>query len=58
MRSISRGNLYVNVIVEVPRKLSSKQKEALRLFDESVNYDKSYEKGSQFKNKVKQFLGL
>lgn len=58
LRSKSRGNLYVNVIVEVPRKLSSKQKEALRLFDESVNYDKSYEKGSQFKNKVKQFLGL
>lgn len=58
LRSKSRGNMYVNVIVEIPRKLSSKQKEALKNFDENTNYDKSYEKGSVFKNKVKQFLGL
>ncbi len=58
LRSKSRGNLYVNVIVEIPRKLSSKQKEALKNFDENTNFDKSYERGTVFKNKVKQFLGL
>ena len=58
LRSKSRGNMYVNVIVEIPKKLSSKQKEALKAFDENTNFDKSYEKGSQFKNRVKQFLGL
>ena len=50
--------MYVNVIVEIPKKLSSKQKEALKAFDENTNFDKSYEKGSQFKSRVKQFLGL
>ncbi len=37
IRSTRRGNLYFTVTVEVPKNLSSKQKELLRQFDESCN---------------------
>ena len=37
IRSTRRGNLTFTVVVEVPKNLSSKQKELLRAFDESCN---------------------
>jgi len=37
IRSTRRGNLYFTVQIEVPKNLSSKQKDLLRQFDESCN---------------------
>ena len=47
-----RGDQYVKVIVEVPRNLNSKQKEALRAFD-ALASDKNYEKRKSFFDKLK-----
>lgn len=52
LRSKSRGDQYVTVNVEVPRNLSSKQKELLRSFDEDTNYKQK----KSFADKVKDFL--
>lgn len=46
------GDEYVTVTVEVPKNLSSKQKELLREFDD----DKNYSKKKSFKEKMKEFL--
>jgi len=47
-----RGDQYVKVIVEVPKNLNSKQKEALRAFD-ALASDKNYEKRKSFFDKLK-----
>ena len=47
-----RGDQYVKVIVEVPRNLNSKQKEALKAFD-ALASDKNYEKRKSFFDKLK-----
>lgn len=52
LRSKSRGDQYVTVNVEVPRNLTSKQKEMLRDFDE----DKNYKQKKTFADKMKDFL--
>lgn len=52
LRSKSRGDQYVTVTVEVPRNLTSKQKEILSGFDE----DKNYKQKKSFSEKVKDFL--
>ncbi|MCH5212780.1 MAG: molecular chaperone DnaJ [Oscillospiraceae bacterium] len=46
------GDEYVTVTVEVPKNLSSKQKELLREFDE----DKNYQKKTSFTEKVKKIF--
>ena len=38
LRGKGRGNQFVKITVEVPRNLSSKQKEILRNFDTDSNY--------------------
>lgn len=53
--SKGRGNLYVKVIVEIPRNLSSKQKDLLKEFDGTTN-SRSYEKNSGFWGKMKDFF--
>lgn len=50
LHSMDKGDLYITVGVEVPRKLSAKQKELLREFDESV-------RGAQPHEKKKGFFG-
>ena len=47
-----RGDQYVKVVVEVPRNLNSKQKEALRAFDAMAS-EKNYEKRKSFFDKLK-----
>ncbi len=47
-----KGDLYVTCEVEVPRKLTEKQKELLRQFDESLT-GKQYEKSKSFWDKLK-----
>lgn len=57
LRSNRYGNLYVKVDVEVPTKLSSKQKKAIQ--DMSAALDKScYEKKTGFAQKVKDIFGF
>ena len=52
LRGKSRGDQYVTVNVEVPRNLSSKQKEILRSFDE----DKNYKQKKSFYDKMKNIF--
>lgn len=55
LRSKGFGDLYVKVIVEIPKKLTEKQKEALRQFDKETD-GKNYEKRRKFGEKFKDFL--
>lgn len=48
----AKGDLYVTMEVEVPRKLSEKQKEMLRQFDESTT-GREYEKKKSFFERMK-----
>ena len=52
VRSQNKGDLYVTVMVEVPKKLTDKQKEILRIFEESTT-GKEYEKKKSFLDRVK-----
>lgn len=49
-----RGNQFVTVQVEVPKKLSREQKQALQQLDETLASDKHYEKKKSFDDKVKK----
>ncbi len=50
-----RGDQYVRVSIEVPRNLSSKQKEQLKAFESTIN-EKNYEKRKSFFNKIKDLI--
>ena len=52
IRGKGRGDQYVTVTVEVPKNLSSRQKELLREFEE----DKNYKQKKSFAEKMKEFL--
>ncbi|MBQ8724131.1 MAG: molecular chaperone DnaJ, partial [Oscillospiraceae bacterium] len=52
----ARGDQYVTVTVEVPRKLSKKQKELLREFDESLNDEKNNSGIKGFFDKLKDIF--
>ncbi len=51
-----KGDQYVRVNVEVPRNLSSKQKEALKEFDSLTSDNMNYEKRKNFFDKLKDFM--
>ncbi len=53
LRSSGRGDLVLNVRVEVPRKLTEKQKELLRQFD-SESTGRQYENRKNFLDKLKE----
>ena len=48
----AKGDLYVTMEVEVPRKLNDKQKDILRQFDESTT-GREYEKKKSFFDRMK-----
>ena len=52
LHGAGKGDLYVTMEVEVPRKLTEKQKELLRQFDESTT-GREYEKKKSFFEKMK-----
>ena len=52
LRGRGRGDQYVKVVIEVPKNLSSKQKQIIKEFDENTN-DKNYAKRKSFKDKLK-----
>ena len=51
LRSNSRGDQYVKVIIDTPKKLNDEQKELLRKFGESCG-NKVHEKQSSWKKKI------
>lgn len=53
LNSTQKGDLIVRVRVEIPKKLSEKQRELLRQFDESST-GKEYEQRKSFFEKVKE----
>mgnify|MGYP002560205435 CR=1 FL=1 len=55
LRSNSRGDQYVKVIIDTPKKLNDEQKELLRKFDESCG-NKVHEKQRNWKNKIDTFF--
>ena len=52
LRGNGKGDLYVNAVVEIPRKLTNQQKELLRQFDGTVTGNQ-YEKKKSFIDRVK-----
>ena len=55
LRSNSRGDQYVKVIIDTPKKLNDEQKELLRKFDESCG-NKVHEKQRTWKSKIDNFF--
>ena len=55
MNSKGRGDMYVKIVVEIPKNLNQKQKDLLKEFDENNN-SKSYEKSNGFWEKVKNLF--
>jgi molecular chaperone DnaJ len=54
LRRDARGDQYVTVNVEVPKKLSKKQKELLQAFNDSLDDLKNHSKRGSFFDKLKQ----
>ncbi len=52
-----RGDQYVEVQVEIPKKLNKEQKASLKSFDESLSMDKNYEKRKGFADRIKKAFG-
>ena len=52
LRGGGKGDLYVTAVVEIPKKLTSQQKDLLRQFDASANGNQ-YEKKKSFFDKLK-----
>jgi len=52
LRGSGKGDLYVTAVVEIPKKLTEKQKDLLRQFDGSTP-DNQYEKKKSFFDRVK-----
>ena len=52
LRGGGKGDLYVTAVVEIPKKLTSQQKELLRQFDASASGNQ-YEKKKSFFDKLK-----
>lgn len=61
LRGSGKGDLYVKAVVEVPRKLTEKQKEILRQFEQTISTESKAEPPSDHKksfvDKVKDALG-
>lgn len=55
LRSASRGDLYIQVAVEVPRHLNARQKELLREF-EQLSSKETHPESSGFLSKLKDFF--
>ncbi len=56
LRGGGKGDLYLTVSVEIPKKLSEKQKELLRQFEDSAT-GQQYEQKKSFFNRVKDAFG-
>jgi len=52
-----RGDQFVTVTIEVPRKLSKEQKSQLRAFESSLAVEKNYEKKKSFADRLRKAFG-
>jgi molecular chaperone DnaJ len=57
LRSTSRGDLYVEVVVETPVHLTKRQRELLEEFDKESVENKTHPESEGFLGKVKEALG-
>lgn len=57
LRGDGRGDMYVNVEIEVPKKLSREQKATLEKFESTLSVDKNYEKRKSFADRIKKAFG-
>ncbi len=55
LRGVGKGNQYITVNVEAPKKLNSKQKEILKSFKETFETD-NHSKKKKFYDSVKEFF--
>ena len=55
LHSRSKGDQYVKIVIEVPKNLSSKQKDLIHEFDMSTT-DKNYSKRKSFKQKLRDLF--
>jgi molecular chaperone DnaJ len=53
-----RGDQYVTVEVEVPKKLNREQKQALQAFEKTLSVDKNFEKRKSFADRLKKAFGM
>ncbi len=58
LRSTTRGDLYVKVNIDVPKKLKEKQKQLLRQFEEETKGRDHYEQKRSFLDKMKDVFGV
>jgi molecular chaperone DnaJ len=56
LRSRQTGDMYVQVVVETPQKLTKKQRELLKEF-EKLSSQETQPESAGFFGKVKEFLG-
>lgn len=56
IRGKNRGDQYVSVEVEVPKNISSKQRELLKEFEEASGVKENYKKQKSWLDKMKDFL--
>ena len=57
LRGNSRGDQYVTVKVEIPKRLKENQKAILREFEKACDTNEYYEQGKSFFEKVKDIFG-
>ncbi len=57
LRSASRGDMYVELVVETPVHLSKRQKELLQEFAVEAEHHKTHPASEKFFNKVKEVFG-
>lgn len=58
LRSTSRGDLYVKVNIDVPKKLNEKQKQLLRQFESDTDGREYHEQRRTFVDKMKDVFGV
>ena len=58
LRSTTRGDLYVKVNIDVPKRLTEKQKQLLRQFEEETGGREYYEQKKSFLDKMKNVFGV
>lgn len=56
LRGVGKGNQYVTIHVEIPKKLSSKQKELLKQFQEAMEPG-NHDKKKRFGDAIREFFG-
>lgn len=57
LNNSGRGDQYVEVTIEVPKKLNREQKASLKDFEATLSVDKNYDKRKSFADRIKKAFG-